>query len=143
MRSLTINSCHLLLLNAIAFTMKSFHRSGRQDVANSFFNIIFTSLIFLFSLLIQLPYAFYVNNVEVISSINETLIELAEAGTLPSLCFYLSLKASRSSGHFHRSEKAISIRIFECSLSWLRVFSILQDFYMLWKISVLIRGLCK
>ena len=28
----------------------------------------------------QLPYAFYVNNVEVVNSINETLIELAEAG---------------------------------------------------------------
>lgn len=50
---------------------------------NSFYNIIFTSLIFLLSLATQLPYAFYVNNVEVISSINETLIELAEAGTFP------------------------------------------------------------
>lgn len=67
--------------------MKSLHRSGEGDIDNSFYNIIFTSLIFLFSPVTQLPYAFYVNNVEVISSINETLIELAEAGILTLLYF--------------------------------------------------------
>ena len=50
-----------------------------------------SSLIFLLSHVTQLPYAFYVNNVEVISSVNETLIELAEAGTFDLLLRLLYL----------------------------------------------------